>query len=95
MNILNALFPGRCVICEKLFVFKKQNLFCEECLSKIKKEKLIYCRSCGAREVNCQRCIKNRYYNDIEIFRDNDYALNTAYILVQNKKVQKSFISYI
>ncbi len=75
MNILNAIFPGKCIICGKLFIFEKQNLFCEECLSKIKKENLIYCKSCGAKEINCQRCIKKRFYNELKIFKNTDPVL--------------------
>ena len=93
MNILNAIFPGKCVICEELFIFEKQNLFCEECLSKIKKEKLIYCKSCGAKEVNCQKCIKKRYYDDIQIFRSNDYTLTQLIYWFKIKKFKN--LSYL
>ena len=72
MSFLNALFPAKCVICQNLFVFEDQNLFCDDCLSMIKKEYVEYCSGCGNKIKNCQICFKKRVFHRIEIFKNND-----------------------
>ena len=72
MSFLNALFPAKCVICSNLFVFKDQNLFCDECLSMINKEYVEYCSGCGSKIKNCQSCFKKRVFYRIKIFKNND-----------------------
>ncbi|SNZ06747.1 comF family protein [Persephonella hydrogeniphila] len=72
MRFLNGIFPAKCVICENLFVFEDQNLFCNLCLSTVKKEKIYYCNSCGDKVENCQKCLKKRVFDRIEIFKSND-----------------------
>ncbi|WP_051654258.1 double zinc ribbon domain-containing protein [Persephonella sp. KM09-Lau-8] len=75
MNILNAIFPAKCILCDELFVYKTQNLFCEKCLNQIKKEDLKYCHSCGKKTENCQECFKQRKFDDIQVFRSKDKAI--------------------
>lgn len=75
MNILNALFPAKCILCNELFVYKKQNLFCQICLENIKKETLKYCHSCGKQTENCQECFKQRKFDDIQVFKSKDKAI--------------------
>ncbi len=72
MSFLNALFPAKCVICHNLFIFEDQNLFCDECLSMIKKEYVEHCSGCGNRIKNCQICFKKRVFHRIQIFKNND-----------------------
>ena len=72
MSFLNALFPAKCVICNNLFIFEDQNLFCDNCLSMIKKEYVEHCSGCGSKIKNCQLCLKKRVFHRIEIFKNND-----------------------
>ena len=72
MSFLNALFPAKCVICHNLFIFEHQNLFCDKCLSMIKKEYVEYCSGCGSKIKNCQICLKKRVFYRLQIFKNND-----------------------
>ncbi len=66
---LNSLYTIECINCKEQFEFRWQNCFCDNCINSIVKEKsLVYCRSCGDGVSNCQRCLKNRYFKDIEVF---------------------------
>lgn len=75
MNILNIIFPGRCLLCGEVFIYKDQNLFCDFCLSSIKKEKVIYCKSCGRKVENCQNCLKERKFDEIKVFKNKDKSI--------------------
>ncbi len=66
--MLNLIFPALCENCKSLFSFSKQNYFCEECLKEIKSLPTVYCKSCGAKTLQCQRCLKKRFYKDIRVF---------------------------
>lgn len=72
MSFMNALFPAKCVICQNLFIFKDQNLFCDGCLSMIKKEYVEHCSGCGNKIKNCQLCLKRRLFHRLRIFKNND-----------------------
>jgi len=66
--LLNSIFPNACENCGELFFFKTQNYFCDKCLSLIKHQKTFYCRSCGDGVTNCQRCLSNRFFKDIQVY---------------------------
>ncbi len=72
---LNTVFPARCILCNGSFYYTYQNLLCGDCIQSIKAEKLTYCRSCGRKDQNCQRCLKKRLFNDIQIFRNADFKI--------------------
>ncbi|WP_457625460.1 ComF family protein [Persephonella sp.] len=97
MKLLNGIFPAQCVICEDLFVFEDQNLFCCSCLSAVKKEKVYYCRSCGNKIENCQRCLRKRFFDDIRIFKNNDRQITEIlyYMKIKGFKNLSSTVSGI
>ncbi len=66
--IENIIYNNKCKTCGKTFYFKNQNLFCENCTSKIKQSNLIYCKSCGKKTSYCINCIKERKFDEIKIF---------------------------
>lgn len=74
MAIWNIIFPSKCLICENPFIAKKQNLFCDDCLSNIKKSNIYYCRSCGIISKNCypicESCKIEKIFDHIEAFTD-------------------------
>lgn len=74
MVIWNIIFPSKCLICENPFAIKDQNLFCEECISSIKKSDIYYCRSCGITCKNCypicESCKREKIFDNIEVFTD-------------------------
>ncbi len=64
----NLIYNNWCKICGNAFFFKNQNIFCKDCLNQIKKEKILYCPSCGKKTFNCMDCRKNRKFTQVEIF---------------------------
>ncbi len=71
-DILNLIFPGKCIICQNVFLAEKQNAVCADCLSSVfKKKEVYYCKSCGKPSENCQDCLKNRKYDYIYVFTKN------------------------
>ncbi len=66
--MLNLIFPALCENCKNPFNFKTQNSFCENCLKEIKYSQTIYCKSCGAGTIHCERCLNKKFYKDIRVF---------------------------
>lgn len=64
----NIAFSNECLNCEKPFLFKIQNLYCRDCLSQIKKKKIVYCHSCGKKTSFCVNCLKEKIFDNIGIF---------------------------
>ena len=64
----NIIFNNKCILCNSPFVFKHQNLFCEECISNIEKKHIVYCHSCGKKTSYCIECQKEKKFDDIRIF---------------------------
>ncbi|WP_457639719.1 ComF family protein [Persephonella sp.] len=90
---MNAVFPGKCVYCGSMFVFSDQNLFCQNCLSMLKKEKTVFCRSCGKTMFNCQECIKERRFSDFQVFTKKTEILTEVIYWLKIKKYRNlSFI---
>jgi len=67
-DLKNIFFTESCIICKNAFYFDNQNAVCNECLGKIKKTPAIYCKSCGAPTENCQKCLKVKKYDYIQVF---------------------------
>jgi len=67
-DLKNIFFTESCIICKNAFYFDNQNAVCNECLRKIKKTPAIYCKSCGAPTENCQKCLKLKKYDYIQVF---------------------------
>jgi len=84
--ILNALFSGECVICSGLFHHRGQNVVCPDCISRIKKENTLFCRSCGVRKENCQRCSGRRFFDDFSIFTKRSREITEAIYWLKIKK---------
>ncbi len=75
LSLFNTLFPARCILCERNFIFSNQNIVCMECILSFSEEKVTYCRSCGKKVLNCQDCLKKRIFRDIKVFRSADENL--------------------
>ncbi len=67
-DILNVVFPAKCVVCGESFYYEKQNVVCKKCVKQIRKRPVNYCKSCGKPTLNCQDCLKERKYEYIEVF---------------------------
>ncbi len=65
----NLFFYTNCKWCGNLdTIYLNQNLFCRNCISLVKKEKLTYCKSCGKQTSDCLECKIFPKYKEIEIF---------------------------
>jgi len=64
----NIIYNNKCKICNENFFFTIQNLFCDNCLSKIKKENIIYCKTCGKKTNLCLECRKSKLFDEVKIF---------------------------
>jgi ComF family protein len=104
--MLNLIFPALCENCKNLFSFQTQNFFCNSCISEIKYSKTVYCPSCGAKTLQCERCLKERFYNDIRVFTSysecikkiiTTYKFNKAKSLskILAKIIEKDFLEYL
>jgi len=83
--ILNALFPGECVICSDLFFHKGQNIICPECLSEINKNPPQVCRGCGRKVYACI-CRQNKRFDDFMIFMNKNRYITEAVYWLKIKK---------
>lgn len=72
----NLFFYTKCNWCGNTnTIYLNQNLFCKDCINCIKKENLIYCKSCGNKTSNCLECKISPKYNEIKIFTTYDGIL--------------------
>ncbi len=104
--MLNLIFPAFCENCKELFIFKQQNLFCENCVKNIKHVKTVYCKSCGAGTLSCERCLNKKFYKDIKVFTSYSGCMKkliTSYKFDKYKSLSKNiadifkedFLNYI
>jgi len=82
----NAIFPGKCIICNKIFTYNFQNIICSKCINKIQKERVIYCKSCGIKETKCQKCLKRKIFNQIKVFKNIDKEITDLIFWFKIKK---------
>ncbi|RMA93157.1 ComF family protein [Hydrogenothermus marinus] len=76
LNILeNLIYNNRCYYCGDIFFFKEQNLFCENCIKQIRKEDILYCKTCGRKTNNCIYCKREPLLNKIRIFTKYKHPL--------------------
>ena len=66
--IENIIYNNKCKTCGKVFYFSAQNLFCKNCISKIKPSNIVYCKSCGKKTAYCISCLKEKKFDEIGIF---------------------------
>jgi len=68
-TLLNLIFARKCIKCGMPFLFDNQNLICEDCISKIEKLEINFCKSCGIslddKCLFCDSCKKERLYEYI------------------------------
>ena len=96
--MLNLIFPALCENCKNLFNFKNQNFFCENCLKEIKYSQTIYCKSCGAGTLQCEKCLKQKFYKDIHVFTNYSGCMKkviTTYKFDKIKNLSKTIAKII
>lgn len=67
-NLLNLLYPAKCLICGSVFHVDNQNVICKNCIKSIKPTEVYYCKSCGSPVENCQKCVKQRKFDYLKVF---------------------------
>jgi ComF family protein len=82
-NIINLLFPNKCIICEKYGL-----LLCHDCFSNIEKVLTSICPECGRISVNSRFCARCRNKNNRYIY---SVHIATSYQSPIIKELIKSF----
>ncbi len=86
--MLNLIFPALCENCKSLFVFRNQNCFCDNCIQTIKYSPTIYCKSCGAGVLECDRCVNKTFYKEIRVFTNYSQCIKKIITVYKFEKVK-------